>query len=180
MGMAGLLMRCMLTAVVVACSLGAHAETISGRVVSVSDGDTITVLDANRNQHKIRLIGIDAPEKVQAYGQRSKQHLSDLIFRKDVRIEWRKTDRYQRIVGQVFVAPFDCPTCDKTVDAGLEQIRSGMAWWYRQYANDQAPEDRRQYEVAETEARQGRVGLWRDTDPVPPWDFRHKKRTSIR
>ena len=180
MGRFSTVWRYLFIALFVACSARVGAEPITGRVVAVSDGDTVTVLDSDRNSHKIRLMGIDAPEKAQAYGQKSKQHLSSLIYGRDVLVEWHKRDRYGRIVGKIFVSTAECQTCDKTVDAGLEQIRSGMAWWYRQYASDQAPEDRRQYEVAETEARQGRVGLWRDTDPVPPWDFRHKKRTSIR
>lgn len=153
----------------------ACAEMLQGKVVAVSDGDTVTVLDSDHSQHKIRLMGIDAPEKAQAYGQRSKQHLSSLVFGKDVLIEWHKRDRYQRIVGRVLVAQPGCSPCDMTIDAGLEQIRSGLAWWYRQYAKEQAPEDRKLYETAEMQARESQVGLWRDPDPVPPWDYRHKR-----
>lgn len=175
MGLAGLLTRCMLIVVVVACSLGVRAETINGRVVAVSDGDTVTVLDADRNQHKIRLMGIDAPEKAQAYGQRSKQHLSSLVFGKEVLVEWDKRDRYQRIVGKIFVSPAACQSYVKSVDAGLEQIRAGLAWWYRQYAKEQAYEDRLSYDAAEAEAHARKLGLWRGPDPVPPWDYRHKR-----
>ncbi len=103
----------------------AEAATITGRVVGVSDGDTITVLDADRTQHKIRLAGIDAPESKQAFGSRSKQNLSDLVFGKDVAVEWDKRDRYQRTLGVVLVDGHD---------VNLEQVRAGMAWWYRQYA----------------------------------------------
>lgn len=175
MGLAGLLTRCILTVVFAAFSSGAIAEILKGRVVAVSDGDTVTVLDEDRNQHKIRLMGIDAPEKAQAYGQKSKQHLSDLIFGRDVLVEWHKRDRYQRIVGKVFVVRPRCHLCDQNVDAGLEQIRAGLAWWYRQYAKEQAQEDRLSYDAAEAEAHARQIGLWRDTDPVPPWDFRHKR-----
>ena len=95
----------------------AHADTLTGRVVGVTDGDTITVLDANRQQHKIRLGGIDAPEKAQPFGQRSKENLSRLVFNKEVQVDWTKRDRYQRIVGKVWVQPSDCPTCPMTLDS---------------------------------------------------------------
>ena len=107
----------------------AEAETLSGRVVGVSDGDTITVLDADLQQHKIRLSGIDAPEKKQPFGQRSKEHLSLLVFDKPVDVEWNKLDRYKRTIGKVMVADPSCAktNCPKTVDAGLSQITVGLA-----------------------------------------------------
>ena len=112
------------------------AATITGRVVAVSDGDTLTVLDADRAQHKIRLSGIDAPEKAQAFGERSKQNLSRLVFGKEIEVQWNKRDRYGRIVGKVLVAEAPCKAgdCPKTVDACLSQITAGLAWWYRDYA----------------------------------------------
>jgi hypothetical protein len=91
----------------------------------VADGDTITVLDADRQQHKIRLQGIDAPEKAQPFGQRSKESMSTLVFGKDVRVEWEKRDKYKRIVGKVWVQPASCPTCPMTLDAGHAQITVG-------------------------------------------------------
>ena len=159
-----------------ACS--ASAETISGRVVSVADGDTVTVLDADKNQHKIRVAGIDAPEKKQAFGQRSKESMSYLVFGKDVVVVADKHDRYGRLVGKVMVADPSCRarSCPKTLDAGLAQITGGMAWWYRQYAREQPVEDARAYEFAEKEARARHAGLWRDTEPMAPWDWRHASR----
>ena len=77
------------------------AETLSGRVVHVADGDTITVLDASKHLHKIRLSGIDAPERMQAYGNVSKKHLDSLVAGEAVTVEWSKHDKYQRIVGKV-------------------------------------------------------------------------------
>ena len=155
-----------------ACSV--QAETLTGRVVGVADGDTITVLDADKRQHKIRLQGIDAPEKAQPFGQRSKENLSRLVFGKDVAVEWDKRDRYGRIVGKVWVQPESCPTCPMTLDAGHAQITVGLAWWYRKYANEQTPQDRGAYEFSEQEARAKRVGLWRDPDPMPPWEWRRR------
>lgn len=157
-----------------ALSLSAHADTLLGRVVGVADGDTITVLDADRQQHKIRLQGIDAPEKAQPFGERSKQNLSRMVFGKDVRVEWEKRDRYKRIVGKVWVQPESCLTCPMTLDAGHAQLTVGLAWWYRKYAEEQAPADRGAYEFSEQEARAKRVGLWGDPDPVPPWEWRRR------
>lgn len=143
----------------------AWCDTIVGKVVGVSDGDTITVLDGSRQQHKIRLSGIDAPEKSQAFGQKSKAHLSSMAYGKQVTVEWSKRDRYQRILGVVFVDGLNC---------NLEQVKAGMAWWYRTYAKEQTAQQRADYEAAEAKARSSRVGLWVDSDPIPPWTWRHR------
>jgi endonuclease YncB( thermonuclease family) len=137
-----------------------RAETlgrIEGRVVGVADGDTITVLDAGRRQHKIRLHQIDAPEKGQDYGTRSKQSLSELVFGKTVSVEVVDIDRYGREVGKVWVG---------ALDANLEQVKRGMAWVYRKYAREQ------RYYDAEEAARKAKAGLWASQNPVPPWEFR--------
>lgn len=151
--------------------LSAFAQSVasvSGHVVSISDGDTITLLDSTQAQHKIRLSGIDAPEKKQPFGQRSKQSLSDLIFNQRVTVEWNKRDRYGRIVGKV-VLP-------SGTDANIQQIKRGMAWHYKQYAREQPSEDRVTYAEAERGAREARVGLWQDAQAVPPWEFRRPRR----
>jgi endonuclease YncB( thermonuclease family) len=160
-------MRNALVCLLVALACTAHAETITGRVVGVADGDTITVLDGDKVQHKIRLAGIDAPEKKQAFGQRSKESLSDLAFDKTVDVETSKRDRYGRQIGKVLV---------NGRDANLVQIERGMAWFYRQYQREQSSNDQRLYEAAEDAAKAAKRGLWRDADPVPPWEFRHNKR----
>ena len=104
---------------------------VTGRVVGVSDGDTITVLDADKKQHKVRINGIDAPEKGQAFGERSRQSLAQMTHGKDARIECHKVDRFGREVCKVWVQPLDGPSCGKTLDVGLAQINVGLAWWYR-------------------------------------------------
>lgn len=142
------------------------AATLEGWVVGVHDGDTITVLDADKRQHKIRLAGIDAPESKQSFGTRSKQHLSDLVFNKPVTVQWSKRDRYDRIVGVVIV---------NGGDVNLEQVRAGMAWWYRQYAKEQPAGSRQSYEIAENDARTKEQGLWSDSNPIPPWEWRSKR-----
>lgn len=143
-----------------------YAELLVGKVVGVSDGDTITLLDAKNQQYKVRLSGIDAPEKTQPFGQASKKSLSELIFNKDVEISWDKRDRYQRILGKVLL---------NGQDICLVQIKRGMAWHYKKYQRDQTADDRLSYAQAETQARAIRIGLWIDDSPVQPSDFRHKK-----
>jgi endonuclease YncB( thermonuclease family) len=143
-----------------------NASTLQGKVVRVADGDTITVLDVNNNQHKIRLRGIDAPEKAQAFGQKSKQSLSQLVYNKQVTVEYQKKDKYGRTLGKVIL---------NGTDVCLEQIKLGMAWHYKQYKSDQPKEDRETYAQAELEARMETVGIWTDKNPTPPWDFRRQK-----
>lgn len=143
------------------------ADLLTGRVVAVKDGDTLVVLDASKSQHTIRLMGIDAPEKRMPFGQRAKQALSDLVYDRTVTVDWNKTDRYGRTIGKVLVGGSD---------ANLQMIRLGMAWHYKQYAREQDVQDRGLYAEAETQARSARTGLWVDANPVPPWEFRHRKR----
>jgi len=163
-------------ALALALSQAAQAAEIVGRVVSVADGDTITVLDASKEQHKIRFGGIDAPERKQAFGTRSRQNLARYVAGKEVRLNCHKVDRYHRKVCKVWVQPSDCPRCGKTLNVGLAQVTDGMAWWYRRYAGEQSAEDRGRYESAEEEARLRKRGLWRDTEPMPPWEWRRSKR----
>lgn len=153
----------------------AHAD-ISGRVVAVTDGDTIKVLDANNTEYKVRLAGIDAPEKNQPYGAKSREHLAFIVAGKEVFVESDKNDRYGRVLGKVWVQPSDCPACGKTLDANHAQVVAGMAWWYRYFAREQSPEDRGRYESAEDEARQRKWGLWADQNPVNPYDWRRGQR----
>ena len=158
-----------LVCLLLALACAVHAETVTGRVVGVADGDTITVLDSDMVQHKIRLAGIDAPEKKQAFGNRAKESLSDMVFDKTVNVETEKRDRYGRQIGKVLV---------DGQDVNLVQVERGMAWFYRQYQREQSPNDRKLYEAAEDAAKAGKRGLWRDSEPVPPWDFRHNKSKS--
>lgn len=141
-----------------------HAETLTGVVTDIADGDTLTILDSSKRQIKIRLAGIDAPEKGQAFGNRSKDNLVNLVFNKIVMVEAEKQDRYGRTVGKVF---------HSEKDINLLQIRAGLAWWYEKYRKEQTPADQRLYQDAEQQARAQKVGLWRDPAPVAPWDFRH-------
>lgn len=149
-----------------------HAATLIGKVVSVHDGDKITMLGANHKQHKIRLAGIVAPDLKQAYGTRSKQHLNQLVHGKDVRAACPEIDRCGRKICKVWVRPASCPQCGETLDVSYAQISAGLAWWDRAYAQEQSPEDRGRYESEEDEARLRKRGLWADANPVSPWGWR--------
>ena len=139
--------------------------------VAVTDGDTIKVLDDNDTEHRVRLTGINAPERGQPYGTASTNYLASMAG-KPVLVESSKNDRYGRVLGKVWVQPADCPSCGKTLDANHAQILAGMAWWYRYYANEQSEEDRGRYESAEDEARARKWGLWADPNPIEPYDWR--------
>jgi endonuclease YncB( thermonuclease family) len=147
---------------------GARAETLIGEVVGVADGDTVTIVDADHHQHKVRLAGIDAPEKKQPFGNRSRQALAQLVFRQEVTVEWHKKDRYQRLVGLVRVGG---------LDAGLEQVRAGLAWHYLAYAKEQSATDRHRYSQAEADAKSTNRGLWSDHASEAPWEYRARTRT---
>jgi endonuclease YncB( thermonuclease family) len=133
------------------------AEQFSGNVVGVSDGDTISVMH-NGKAVRVRLQGIDCPEKRQAYGARAKQFTSQRVFRQVVTVIVSGTDRYGRTLGEVVLE--DGTNLNHTL------VEEGLAWWYRQYSDDDA------LRQLEEEARAAGRGLWADRDPVPPWEFR--------
>ena len=157
-----------LVAIVLALlTVTASADTLTGRVVGVADGDTLTLLDAAHTQHKIRLAGIDSPEKSQPFGQDCKKSLSDLAYDHVAVVESTKLDRYGRVIGKVLVGGRD---------VNLEQVRRGCGWHYKQYQNEQILDDRLSYNAAEEAARARRVGLWADHEPMPPWEWRKARR----
>ena len=141
----------------------AHANTLQGKVVAIADGNTITILYRTNRQHRVRLAGIDAPERDQNFGSKSREHLAELLSGKQVTIQYSKLDHYGRIIGKVLVDGHDI--C-------LEQIKAGLAWHDKDYAGQQSAEDRQAYAKAEEEARAAKRGLWADKSPTPPWEFR--------
>lgn len=143
------------------------ADTLLGSIVGVADGDTVIVLDDTNTQWKIRLMGIDAPEKKQPFGSKSKESLSALLFNKQVEVEFNKRDKYGRTVGRIIV---------DGADANLEQVKAGMAWHYKAYEREQSEADRTTYAHAEEQARAAKRGLWVDPDPTPPWDWRKQQK----
>ncbi|WP_287110409.1 thermonuclease family protein [Methylobacillus sp.] len=146
-------------------AFNAHADTLTGKVIHIADGDTLTVM-VNNTQHKIRLLGIDAPEKNQAYGKQSRVALNRAINGKQVTIDWNKRDDYGRIVGKVIY---------NGQDINLQQIQKGMAWHYKHFEREQEPEDRAKYAQAEYQAKRDKQGLWQDAKPIPPWQYRRTK-----
>ncbi len=143
----------------------AWSQELTGRVVRVVDGDTLVVLDATHTQHKVRLAGIDCPERKQPWSTKAKQALSDYVFDREITVDWGKRDRYKRIVGKIL---------DGQRDVNLALVRDGMCWWYRKYGDEQTLVDRELYADAEDGARRERRGLWSDPEPVPPWEWRRR------
>jgi len=138
--------------------------TFSGKVVGVADGDTIDVLYKNA-EVKVRLFGVDCPEKDQAYGSRATRFTSDMVFGETVNVDVRDHDRYGRVVAWV--------TSPDGKSLNEELVRAGMAWWYEHYD----PDDTRLSKLQD-EARNAARGLWADKNPMPPWDFRKVERNA--
>ena len=138
-------------------NLSAQAEIIEGLVVKIADGDTLTLLTGSNEKIKVRLAGIDTPERKQPFGSEAKQALSELVFQKKALIEVETKDRYGRTVGIVFV---------DGQNINYELVRQGMAWVYRKYTNDEIL-----YEL-EAQAKTKKTGLWADAKPIAPWSWR--------
>lgn len=150
-------MKHLFIATLVFATLSAHASDINCKVIGISDGDTLTCLTASKEQIKVRLAQVDAPEKEQDFGQKSKQSLSNLAYQKDVILKVETTDKYRRTVATVM---------QNGIDVNLEQIKRGMVWVYTQYAHDPA------YFSAEKKARASRIGLWAASNPIEPSKWR--------
>ncbi len=134
---------------------------LSSKVVSIHDGDTIMVLQGKR-QIKVRLFGIDAPELKQPYGKKSKQFLANLIAGKVVEVEENSKDRYKRTISIVYLG---------NTDINAQMVANGYAWAYRKFS--------KKYTAQESKAKSQRLGLWRDEEPIPPWEWR-KRPTSYK
>ena len=157
-----------LTVLLLASAALGQEAIVRGRCVAVVDGDTIKALAAGNELLRVRLSWIDAPEKSQAFGQRSKQHLSELVFGREVELHTHGLDRYGRTLAVVML---------DGVDINLEQVRSGMAWCYTRYLSEAPADIQASYQQAETEAWEQQRGLWSERDPIPPWEWRKEMRT---
>ena len=129
---------------------------LSGKVVSIHDGDTITVLQGKR-QIKVRLFGIDAPELKQPYGKKSKQFLVNLVAGQMVEVEESGEDRYKRTIGTIYL---------NGTDTNAQMVENGYAWAYRKFS--------KKYTAQESKAKSQKLGLWRDKEPIPPWEWRRR------
>lgn len=154
--------RTPITIVLMLMTSAVSALTLNGRVVDIADGDTLTLL-VDRRPYVISIAAIDAPERYQAWGDRSKANLGRLSFNRAAVAHCTGVDRRGHQV---------CKLTVNNLDVGLEQIKDGMAWRVRNYANGLSAEDQSAYESTELMAKLKRQGLWRDTNPVPPWRFR--------
>lgn len=152
-------MKALLVIVLLSSSL--VAETITGKVIKVADGDTVTIL-VNQVKHRIRLAEIDAPElKGQPYGSDSKKLMSRLVFNQRVIVEYSKKDRYGRLIGTVRV---------NLTNVNEAMVKAGLAWHYKHYSKSEV------LSRLEQKARADRIGLWADKTPIAPWEFRRRKR----
>lgn len=144
----------------IAAAPKAEPQNLSGKCVAIADGDTLTLLTADKQQVKVRLQGIDAPEKKQAFGTEARQTLAEICFGKKISVKISGRDRYGRTLGVVTA---------EGVAVNAEMVRRGLAWHYVRYSKD--PELAR----LEQSARAQKIGLWSRPDPIPPWQFRAKK-----
>jgi micrococcal nuclease len=142
------------------------SHALTGKVVSIADGDTITILDSFKTQHKIRLYGIDTPEKGQAFGDAAKKYTSKLVAGKTVDVKAYDTDKYGRTVGVVVA---------DGVNVNQSLLSAGLAWQYQKYCKASFCGD---WLRLEKNANTSNIGLWADNDPVPPWDWRKGARNS--
>lgn len=142
---------------------------VDGRVVRVHDGDSLLLRIEGQGVRGVRIAGIDAPEKGQPFADVARRALLAQLDDREIRVEVVKTDFFDRLVGRVFV---------DGRDAGLAQLRAGLAWHFARYDADLAPAQRRRYAQAERQARLRGLGLWRDATPIPPWEYRAQARRS--
>jgi endonuclease YncB( thermonuclease family) len=136
--------------------------------VGITDGDTLTVLDGHSQQHKVRIAGIDAPEREQAFFEKSRQNLARVSMDQRATVHWYKKDR-KRLVANVFVSGYD---------VGLTQVRDGMAWHFKRFEREQSSKARAEYTAAELDAKVNRRGIWGDQAAMPPWEWRAKKKAA--
>lgn len=148
-------------------SFSLSAATFEGKVIKITDGDTVHVLDADHHKEKVRLAGIDTPERKQPFGNKAKQFLASLIGNKHVTVDYSKRDRYGRIVGKIVF---------QGNDINLEMVRAGLAWHYKKYQKEQSKLDRNLYAAADSFVKTNEIGLFGDKNAIPPWKWRKMKR----
>ena len=152
---------------IISTTVSVLAETVKGKIIRVVDGDTVLARTVDNKKIRIRLSGIDAPEKKQAYGIESKKFLENLISSKIVKISISKKDKYKRYLGMIFL--------NKT-NINLELVKSGNAWAYRRYLKKMNKKLKEAFIKAESHAQFQKIGLWGKKSPVPPWLWRKKNK----
>ncbi|SJZ90231.1 Endonuclease YncB, thermonuclease family [Cetobacterium ceti] len=144
--------------------MSTYTFALEGKVIKVADGDTITILDHHKKV-KVRFYGIDAPEKTQEYGMKSKDILDHLLYGKYVNIDVKDIDQYGRTVGIVYY---------KHKNINVEMVKNGNAWWYKRYSKDNM-----ELAAAEIYAKQEKKGLWEGKNPIAPWKYRKLKKDKV-
>ena len=145
----------------VSCSMTTENGVISGKVISVADGDTMTILTAEKKQIKIRMLGVDAPERGQDFGTVSRQQLNNLCYGKTVTVENKGEDQYGRVLGVVYI---------DGMNVNEYMVRNGLAWYYRHFVTDS------RLDSLEQLARKEKVNIWSMKNPMPPYEFRKSRR----
>ncbi len=141
----------------------ANSLELVGKVIKVSDGDTVTILTEDKVSHKIRLNDIDAPEKKQPFGNKSRDNLASYIAGEIITVKYKSKDKYGRILGTIYF---------ENLDINLQQIKNGYAWVYKQYSENQT------YYQEEQKAKDLKKGLWIAKEPLAPWEYRKKRKSS--
>lgn len=144
------------------CDKQIQEKEIHGKIVGITDGDTVKLLTVDKALIKVRLANIDCPERKQPYSARAKQFTSNQIFEKQVKLEYLKKDRYGRYICNIIY--------DDSLNLSKQLLKNGMAWHYVKYSNDES------LQVLEDEAKKNKLGLWQDPNAIPPWDWRSNKR----
>jgi micrococcal nuclease len=138
-----------------------ESSVLIGTVAKIIDGDSVIIKGEDGNEQQVHLEGIDAPEVKQPWGDKATKALDELIKGKKVEVKWKKKDDYQRILGQIY---------QEDAHINLEMLKKGLAWHFKRYYKSEL------FEKAEAAAKGSKVGLWSDSDPTPPWDYRKNNR----
>lgn len=137
-------------------------KTLTGKVVAITDGDTFKLLTKDSTLYRIRIANIDCPEKKQPFSTKAKQFTSDAIFGKTIKVEVLNTDRYGRLIAIVYY--------NKTLILNHELVKHGLAWHFVKYSNDP------KLQALEDTAKKNKISLWKDPNPIPPWEWRSRKK----
>jgi endonuclease YncB( thermonuclease family) len=162
---------CLLFFLLTACRADESSQSlINGVVIKVKDGDSLVIRDDQNQEHQLRLAFIDAPEYSQPFGSEARSNLDRWVYRKRVQAQLMDSDRYQRKVVVLHLG---------STDINSEQIKAGFAWHYQHFAKGkQSSADFEHYQRLEQQARQARIGLWQEAQPVAPWDYRKAHRVN--
>ena len=154
--------KCYLLLIIIFFSIPVSSQTLEGKVVGITDGDTFKLLVQDSILHRIRVANIDCPEKKQPFSAKAKQFTSDAIFGKIVKVNVLSTDRYGRFIGVT--------AYNDSLILNLDLLKNGLAWHFVRYSNDMTLEE------LELTARKKKIGLWQEESPIPPWEWRANKR----